>query len=408
MIKICAGVLVAATLLGCSSDAPPGAAVTKDVTLPSSPLTAMANVSLIRAGDGFILAGYDGSLVRWGHLTLDGTLTEEAGFRLTQPVVLGPVFGATMKTTPGDQLVAIVVTNSALVSGGYDITATVQTTGFPSAAPPVVLATLPVGTAPSLVQIAAGSATTGTVGFVAWGIRVPGISPTHLLLPADAVTAAAPSKLWDDPPANVPTWDCLATTNGKTGLGYSVVTPALQGTSHFVANEVSETGPATRMDYEFKVAVANCQVVGSPGPTGTYVMALETSNAIDFAIYYPPPPNTPDPNAGGTVKNNDPVLSAASFGDPLSMPSPAWASPAGGGDISIGLVRAAGPQVFRYTFDAVPHGSPLTLRSEMGQSGPVASWVGTDAVYVTYTDQAKTAPPSVKRYFMRLESPALP
>jgi hypothetical protein len=88
------------------------------------------------------------------------------------------------------------------------------------------------------------------------------------------------------------------------------------------------------------------------------------------------------------------------------MPHPAWASPAGGGDISIGLARAAGPQVVRYTYNAIPHGSPLTLRSEKGQTGPVASWVGPDAVYVTYTDQAKTSSPSVKRYFMRLESPA--
>jgi len=375
--------------------------VTKDVTLPDSPLTRIPNVSLMRAGSGFILAGYDGSLVRWGHLTLDGALTEEAGFELAQPIVLGPVFGATMKATPGDQLVAIVVTNSATVSGGYDITAKVQTTGVPTAAAPVVLATLPAGTDPSLVQIAAGAASSGNVGFVAWGTRVPGISPTHLLLPADAVTAATPSKLYDDPPANVPNWDCLATTGGTTGLGYSVVTPDLQGTTDLVANEVSETGAATRLTYQFRVAVASCQVVSAPGPAGTYVMALETSNAIDFAMYYPPVIAGGD----GSVSTKGPVLSASSFGDPLSMPHPVWAGPATGGDISIGLARTAGVQIFRFTFDAIPHGAPLTLRSEEGQTGPVASWVDLDTVYVTYTDQAKTSPPSVRRYFMRVDSP---
>jgi hypothetical protein len=55
--------------------------VTKDVTLPDSPLTRLQNVSLIRAGDSFILAGYDGVTVHWGHLTLDGVLTEEAVLR---------------------------------------------------------------------------------------------------------------------------------------------------------------------------------------------------------------------------------------------------------------------------------------------------------------------------------------
>lgn len=411
MTKSSVGVLLAVALLGCGSDPPPGAAVTKDVTLPYSPLTRLPNVSLMRAGDAFTLAGYDSASgqVLWGRLSLDGTLAEEAGFVLTQPPVVGPVFGATMKATPGDQLVAIVVTNSATVSGGYDLSAIVQTMGSPTAAAPLVLATLPPGTGPSLVQIAAGAATSGNAGFVAWGTRVRGISPSYLLLPADAVTTATPSLLFPDPnPANVPDWDCLATSNGTTGLGFSVVTPDAPGTSDLVTSEVSETGGSTVMTYQFRVAVANCQVVASPGPAGTVVIALQTSNSIGFAMYYPPPPNTTDPKAGGSVTTNDPVLSAASFGDPLSMPHPAWASPAAGGDISIGLARTAGPQVFRYTYNAIPHGSPLTLRSEKGQTGPVASWVGPDAVYVTYTDQAKTSSPSVKRYFMRLESPALP
>jgi hypothetical protein len=208
----------------------------------------------------------------------------------------------------------------------------------------------------------------------------------------------------DSNPSNVPSWDCLATTNGATGLGFSVVAPDstdLQ-TSDFLTAEVDETGGNTSMTYQFTVGVAGCHVVASPGPTGTYVLALQTNNAIDFATYYPPAP----PQTDGTVTTIDPVLSASGFGDPLNMPSPAWTSPAGGGDISIGLERTAGPQVFRFTYNAIPHGSPMTLRSEKGQTGPVASWVGPDAVYVTYTDQSKATPSLVKRYFMRLESPA--
>ena len=270
------------------------------------------------------------------------------------------------------------------------------------------MATLPAGTDPKTVQIAAGSATSGNIGFAAWGTRVRGISPSYLLLPADAVTAAAPSKLFDDSnPNNVPDWDCLATTSGKTGLGFSVVAPdsAYPQTSDFYATEVDETGGSASMSYQFTVRVADCHVVASPGPSGTYLLALQTSNAIDFAMYYPPLDPT---TQTGSVTSYDPVLSASSFGGPLDMPSPAWASPAGGGDISIGLTRTAGPQVFRFTYNAIPHGSPLTLRSEKGKTGPVAAWVGQDAVYVTYTDQTKatsSTPSMVKRYFMRLESP---
>ena len=407
MTKSCLGVLCMFALLSCSSDPPPGAAVTKDVTLPDSPLTRMANVTLLRAGSGFVMAGYESGQVRWGHISLDGVLTEAAGFALAKPVV-GPVFGATKKVVAGDQLIAIAVTTSATAMGGYDVTATVQSTEASTAAAPVVLATLPAGTDPTTVQIAAGSATSGNVGVAAWGIRVRGISPSYLLLPADAVTTAAPSKMFDDAdPNKVPNWDCLAAMSGTTGLGFSAVAPDayVAQTSDLHTLEIDETsGGNTSMQYQFIVEIANCQVVAEPGPKGAYVMAMGTSNAIDFAMYYPPV-DPSIPGASGTVTTIDPVLSASSFGDPLNMPRLAFVSPAGGGDIAIGLTRAAGPQVFRYGYNAIPHGSPLTLRSEKGQTGPVASWVGLDAVYVTYTDQTKTTPPSVKRYFMRIESP---
>ncbi len=407
MIKTCAGVLLAVAVLGCGSDSPPGATVALAKTLPDSPLARMQNVSLIRAGDSFTLAGYENGQVRWGRLSLDGTLSQETGFALAQPV-LGPIFAATMRTTPGDQLVAIVVVNSATVSGGYDLLAIVQTLGDTTPAAPVLLAPpLPAGTDPSTVQIAAGAATSGNVGFVAWGIRVPGISVSYLLLPMDAVPSAAPTKLFDDSvPMNVPDWDCLQTTGGTTGLGFSVVTPGdvLPQYSDFDTLELDEAGGAPFMTYQLSTRVVNCNIVGSPTPEGNYFLAFQNPGAIDFATYYPDPT---DPNNPGTVTTRDPVLPAASFGGPLNMPRPVWVSSAGS-DVSIGLDRTAGPEVVRFTYDAVPHGATLVLPSANGQTGPVSAWVGPDAVYVTYSDQVKGSgsTTSVTRYFMRVESPA--
>ena len=60
MIKTCLGMLLAFASLGCSSDSTPGADVAMDVTLADSPLARMQNVSLIRAGDSFTLAGSGG------------------------------------------------------------------------------------------------------------------------------------------------------------------------------------------------------------------------------------------------------------------------------------------------------------------------------------------------------------
>ena len=369
----------------------------------------MPNLSLIRAGDSFTLAGYDGTQVLWGRLSLDGkTLTEQAGFALAKPLV-GPVFAATTKTTPGDQLVAIVLANSATPGGGYDLLAIAQAAGDATPAAPVLLDNYKAGTVPSTVQLAAGAATTGNVGFVAWGVPGMGISPKYLLLPATAATAATASKLFDDSiPADTPDWDCLATTSGGTGLGVGVVTPdPTTGNSQLIAGEIDESGFWPGINYQLTVKVANCRVVGSPGPAGTYLMAMQTNNAIDFATYYPPLATAPS-GTPGSVTTIDPVLSASSFGDPLNMPHPAWVAPAGGGDISIGLQRNGGPQVFRYNYNAIPHGSPLTLRSEKGQTGPVATSVGLDATYITYSDQTKSGTPAVKRYFMRIESPVMP
>lgn len=400
-------------LAACSSDAPLGATATKDVNLSDTPLARMAQASLLRAGSSFTLAAFEAGQVRWGRLTLDGVLTEQAGFALpVSPIENGPapVFAATKRTVPGDQLVAIVLTTST-TAGAYDLVAIVQTADEVAAAAPVVLATLPAGTDPKTVQVAAGAAASGNVGFVAWGTRVPGVTVKYLLLPADAVTSAEPGKMFDDTtPGSVPPWDCLQRTNGTTGLGFSVVYPdaeAGQSSSDFETAEVDEAGNLSRMPYPFTVSVTNCRIVGSPSDNGGYVMAFETATAIDAAMYIPIRAYDSGPSVGGTVDTIDPLMANITFGGPLDKPFPLWVS-SPGGDISIGLQRSGPPRVVRFNYNGAPHGSTLTLRSEHGAAGPAASWVGKDAVYVTYTDEVKAVDggPGVRRYFMRIESPA--
>src|SRR5512138_9203 len=118
MNKLLAGCLVTIGLAACGSDAPPGAAVSLDVTL-ESPLAQLTTVSLIRAGDGFTMAGYEAGVVRWGRLSLGGVLTGETSFAMAKPV-LGPVFAVAQKNSPGDQLIALALVASATVNGGFD------------------------------------------------------------------------------------------------------------------------------------------------------------------------------------------------------------------------------------------------------------------------------------------------
>lgn len=404
---------LALALAACGSDAPLGATAAKDVNLADTPLSRVPQASLLRAGDSFTLAAYEAGQVRWGRVTVDGVLAEQAGFALPVSPLQGgpaPVFAATKRTRPGDQLIAIVLTTSA-TAGAYDLVAVVQTVDEIRAAAPVVLATLPAGTDPKTVQLAAGAATSGNLGFVAWGTRVPGVTVKYLLLPADSITTAEPAKVFDDTtPGSVPAWDCLKTTNGSTGLGFSVVYPDSenrQGDSDFEASEIDEGGNLNRMPYQLTVAVTNCRIVGSPSADGSYVMAFETATAIDAATYLPIRSFDSGPAVGGTVDTIDPLMSDATFDGPLNKPIPLWVS-SPGGDISIGLQRSGPPRVVRFNYNGAPHGSTLTLRSDHGVTGPAASWVGPDAVYVTYTDEVRGGDggAGVRRYFMRIDSPS--
>lgn len=402
MNRLLAVVLLASSFAACRSDSPPGAVVTNDVPLPDSPLARLKDVSLIRAGDGFVLAGYDAGVVHWGRLSLDGALLGQASFALAQPVV-GPVFAVTRKTSPADQLVALAVVPSTSVTQGYDLVATVHTFGAPTPAAPLVLSApdwFPTGTDPSTIALIAGAAASGNVGYVAWGIRAFNLPIRYLLLPADALTTATPTTFLD-----VPEWDCLAPQSRPTGLSFGAVTPTSVG-SDFQTLDIDETGATSGMTYPLEASVLNCHIVGAPAAGGSYYIALqglkEGTSAVDFATFYP----RPDGGGGGDVKTRHPVLPAAKYGSPMDLPYPAWVTSAGG-DVVIGLVRASGPEIVRFTYYNVPHGSTLTLRSANGRSGPVAAWVGDDAVYVTYADEVKSSgTTSVKRYFMTIVSPA--
>ena len=426
MIKTCAGVFLVVALLGCNSDPAPGASVAVDLTLDSSALTRMQNVSLIRTGDTFMLAGYENGQISWGQLSFAGKVTNETDFTLNPVFGPAPVFAATKKNAPGDQFIAIFVTNSATGPGAHDLVAIVQTLGAPSPATPVVLDTLAADIDPNSVQLVAGSERTGNVGFVAWGIAVPGRTVNYRMLAADAT--GGPLKLYDDTvAANVPKWQCLTTAGSTSGLSFGVVIPIsdpqIGSASEFDAVVLDQTGGPTTSPYPLITTVENCRIVGSPAPAVVssldgsvvsedgYSMAFEASSSIGFATYMPPY-STVAPDGGaepsGNVTTQTLALPAASFGGPINMPRPAWISSAGS-DVSIGVSRTAGPQVFRFAYNAVPHGGTLTLRSEQGLTGPVSASVdsASDAVYITYADDTTGADgkPVIKRYFMSIQSP---
>jgi hypothetical protein len=405
MTKTLLGFVVCCGLAACSSDSPPGASVVLEVTLPDSPLARTPGATLLRAGDAFTLAGYDNGTVRWGRLSMAGILSNEASFALSPPVV-GPVFAATKKNVPGDQLVVLSIANSATTPGNYDLTAITHAVGNAAPSAPVILASLPTGTDPKLVKIAAGAALSGNLGFVVWGTRVEGVKIQYLLLDADAVPRGEPGTALDKDGSlgELPNWDCLAAAPGMTGIGFSVLYPTQDPTkTDWRVAQIDEAGGVTDMSYGLLTVPIDCRIVGSPTSVGGYNIAFRNNSGIGFATYDPPL----SPTQPGNVTTYEVAMSPQSFGDPLHQPIPAWVA-AAGNDISIGLDRLGGPLVARFTYDAIPHGARLSLRTQNGQTGPVAAQVSDDIVYVTYTDQVSSSggASSTVRYFAKIQSPA--
>jgi hypothetical protein len=404
----CSWVLAAFGWLGCSSDSPPGARVAKDLTFPSSPVARTRSVSLIAAGDGFTMVGYEDGQVRWARVSTEGVLTHEAAFAMAAPT-LGPYFAVTKKTVAADQLIAIGLYPSTTISTGYDLRAVVQDLDAPAPSSVVLLDTLPATTDSTKVRIAAGAAKSGNLGFVAWGIQVRGYPIKFWTLGADATHAAGdpPTAFGDRTSADQPPdWDCLAPTNGPSGLGFSILGPDHQDGSltDWMTTEMDDTGaPAPGLLLGFPAQVSGCHILGKTTPSGGYDLAFEDDPGIGAAFFYPPA----DGGQSGQVMAYPIVIPSSNFSDPLQVPHVAWVAPAGN-DITIGLARSSGPSVARFTFQAEPHGSWLTLRSASGKSGPVAAWTGSDYTYVTYSDEVigSSGSPTIARYFMKIDASA--
>jgi hypothetical protein len=265
-----------------------------------------------------------------------------------------------------------------------------------------VLDTLPSDTDTTTVQIAAGAALSGAVGAVAWGI--PGGPLKYSLLGADAApTASAPRTIYGD---NPPAWDCLEPIIGPTGMGFGVITPNADylHLSDWTTIDIDAAGDLSPMPYSFSTEVTSCGVVGSPTPTGGYDMAFRAYSGIAIAFYSPPPPD----RESGNVTTYPMAIPAAKFGSPTKVPRPAWAT-AAGSDVTVGLASSSGVQVARFTYQGVPHGSTLTLRSISGNVGPVSAWVDPDLTYLTYADlgSGDAGAAGARRYFAAVEAPAL-
>ena len=396
--------LLAFLLVGCGSDAPPGARVTKTITLDSA-LTRMQNVQLLRTGADFVLVGYENGRVAWGRLSEAGELTGETGFALPEPV-LGPFFTAVKKAAPGDQLITVVVNQG--VDGGFQLQGFVHNPGDLQATGPVVLSVLPGGVTKDMIRVSAGVAQSGNVGLVTWGFQGQGVAPKYRFLGPDATLLGEEGKIGDAAIAlDVVKWDCLKILQTGTPLGIALAYPfeqtdgtIVEGTYGFERFELGETSVISDTPMQLQASVKACQITGAPTSDG-YAMAWKNDSGIFAGRLY----NPVGASMNATVITHM-VLATTQFSTPKDIPTPVFISPVGP-DSVLGLSRETGPLISRFSYDGAAHGSSLVLPSATGKTSPMVGWVGPSKTFVTYADVSKVAPFAVtKRYFLQVEFPA--
>ena len=385
---------------GCGSDRPFCAQIGMQAPLGNSPLALTRNAGLMRAGDGFVLAGLDGTTLRWGRLSSDGTLSPESPFELPEKPAntagdqpLGPLFAVTGKFAPGDQLVVLTGVLQKGTTDHYELHAWVRDLGS-QAAPALHLVGVQMAVASSgPIRLAASSAPNGRQAVVAWGVEGQAVPIHYQMLGPDGALAGQPRDLVD---ANYTAgWNCLGAAQDEQNLAVTFLEspnkehPQYSRWRHFEIGEDGSNGESAQVDLQLDVT--DCRVL-STHTSEAYLLAWQdnTENGgTSFARLSPAPPDS-GPDAMDELVTH-PVLASAYYGGYSQMPKLAWIAPAGY-EFTIGLVGSRGPHVVRFDDFAEPKGRALYLPSLAGHTGPVSAWVGRDAVYVTYLDMPGSAP----------------
>jgi len=395
-------VLASLSWAGCGSDQPLCAQIGQQIPLDgNSPLALTRDAALVRAGDGFVLAGLDGTTVRWGQLSNDGQISGETAFALPageQPATrigedpLGPFFAVTSKITAGDQLVVAMGVLQQGTTDHYEIHALTYDLGSQSPSSDQILGVQAAAANSGPVRLVAGSSPSGTRALVLWGVEGQ-LAPIHYqMLGADGALVGDQGTIDNDSdPNNIPQWSCLDTTQNHDVAVTLVEAPDQRRPDQFAwrrlkINDDGSIAANDEIDLD-SLAVSDSRIVSTATSDG-YLLAWQdnaTNGGTSFAALTEPPPDAgPDVTANVVTHS---LLVSAYYGGYSNMPKLAWVAPAGF-DISIGLTRSQGPEVVRFNTFADQVGRALFLPSVSGNTGPVSSWVGSDAVYVTYLDMA--------------------
>lgn len=404
-VKVGCFVALAGLAASCSSSSKPCAQVSGPIPLAAdSPLALTPDAVLIRVVDGFVLAGLDGLTVRWGRLSSDGLITGESQFDLPElPAVmpdgrsLGPVFAVAQKVTPGDQLVAAMLVAKAGSPNTYEVHAYVHDQG--AIVPPSlhVLGDMLASAKSGNIRVVAGSPVSGKTAVVLWGIGGQAAPIRYQVLAADGAAVGTVQKFLDNPEAaKIPRWDCVDISQSLDTLAVTFVEEDADPQPLWHRFDLNEDGSTQgeALIYLRWGQVADCRIASSPSPLpGGYLVTWQNSKNTGgtyFAYMSPPLPDA-GPDDEADIASN-PILSSEPYGGYSHMPKLLWTAPVGSGyEFTVGMLASKGPEVMRFNLLSDPKGSTLQLPTTASRVGPVSSWVGRDATWVTYMDMPAKA-----------------
>ncbi|HVT08748.1 MAG TPA: hypothetical protein VHO67_14925 [Polyangia bacterium] len=353
-----------------------GCQITKQTTLPGTPLTLLAEARLDIIGSGYALIGYDpgSNAVRWA-LGADGNLGTEHAFGLP-PGVTSPMFAmaGTPTGTPADTvLIAYVGTDPTATKGELAMIA-VPADGSPPQAPAATIHEFPKGIPPAS-SIAMASSRKGGHAGLAWiddamgRVMYAAIDATGQMVVSPTPTASA-----------APDFSCLGFAGGKddvTVVYYAAM--ANQGKAGWIIAEGNEAGGIdSSVSLTFERQMGSCATVTATA--AGYGIAWQDSAGSWASIY-----TTADNKLTKEVlfaPAND--FSGANLQPPIVALAPF------GRDLGVLFQRAHDPELWRLEQTGDRRSGALIFPSAEGYLGTVsASRVGsgaTEALTATYAD----------------------
>jgi hypothetical protein len=384
---------------GCQKELAPPCRVAQSVTMAASPLTRMRDVTLQRAGSGFVMVGVEAmremeeGTVRWAPVSMDGVVGMESTMMVPARTLRPePWFGAVARVAAADQLVVAYVAPKPGAANQLQIMAVTQAVGQPRTAP-VALVDLPAGVDPKIVRLAMGTSRSGQRALLTWGFEGQDAPPQFLILRGDAQPVAPPAAVAGSPFR----WSCLGLSASRTDFGVSLLqAPVTAGAppTWRTFELKDDGGRGFDIGVGFDTIPTGC-VTASPTPRG-YLLAFQNVDGTFYADY----------NVEKGVVNSDIVVGVLQFGGAARQPRVACVSPMGG-DFTLMFDRPQGGEVWRFDAFGNPQGGQLVLPNTAGQVGPLSAVPGSDTFWATYPDGDSTTGSStgIPRMFVRVDCP---